>query len=125
MQDFFHQACEIVAAQQALRDAWKPTGVCWSGITHNPAPEVDTVEHVQAKLEAEAERYTAWKTTPTGRFVCAAKLICDATGDERLLQCWTRGLDTNHDFATKLLTEMEGPAADQARAALQDWKDAR
>jgi broad specificity phosphatase PhoE len=125
VQDFFQQAREIVGAQQARQDAWRPIGVRWSGMSENPYPEVEGVDAVQRRLQADAERYAKWAASPTGRFVEAANLIYKATGDERLLQCYSRGLDTDADLAAKLLSTMEGPAADQARAALRDWKDAQ
>lgn len=114
-------ARQIVGAQEAA-NAGRGTSLHGFASSYQP---VESVEAVQDRLRADAERYAAWSATATGRFVRAAKLVFDATGDERLLQCWTRGLDTNHDFAAKLLTEMKGPAADQARAALRDWKDAQ
>lgn len=120
MQDFLEQAREIVGAQQA---ALTSRGTSLHGWATGPV-DLPTVEETAARLEREAVAYAAFKATPTGRFVTAAKLIFDATGDERLLQCWTRGLDTNADFAAKLLSEMEGPAADQARAALANWRNA-
>ena len=114
----------IVASQRERRARWHPTGVCWSGLTHNPCPVVERVEDVVARLEAEEARHAAFRATPAGRFVRAASLIYDATGDERLLQCFSRGLDSEADFAAKLLAEMAGSAAELAREALADWRAA-
>lgn len=113
---FFEQACRIVEAQQKA-NAHRGTNLHGWASSYQ---RVEAVEDVAARLEAEHRAYMAFKETPVGRFVTAAKLIADATGDERLLQCWTRGLDTNADFAHLLLDQMEGPAADAARQALKE-----
>jgi len=63
--------------------------------------------------------------SPAGRFLQAALKIERATGDDRLANCARRGLDTNAERAGKLLAEVEGPAADEARAALADFLGAQ
>jgi hypothetical protein len=119
--DFQAKASEIVAGQIAHNAAVQPRGVCWSGLTTSRHVEVQDVDAVAARLEREFDERLAWELTPDGRFTTAARLIYEATGDDTLLSCRNRGLDTNHHFAAKLLGEMEGPAADQARAALADY----
>lgn len=116
--DFFPIAREIVAGQQAARAAtW--TGVHYSGLEPD-APRVETVESVALRLEREAQRCAEWRLTPGGRFYVAAHAIYAATGDDRLMNCHSRGLATNADLAADLLSGMSGPAADECRAALAD-----
>lgn len=117
---FFTVAREIVAHQEARREAHPKTGVCWSAMT-SPAPEVESVEVVAARLEAEAERAAQFRATPEGRFHAAAWAILKATGDERLMGCVNRGLsEIEIARAARILSAMSGPAADQARDALAD-----
>lgn len=117
-QDFFTAARQIVERQQAAHTAaW--TGVHYSGLEPD-APRVETVENVALRLEREAQRCAEWRLTPGGRFYVAAHAIYAATGDDRLLNCHSRGLATNADLAACMLDRMEGPAADEARAALLD-----
>lgn len=117
--DFFHDACVIVAGQVAARAAHPPAGVCWSALTA-PPPEIETVETVAARLQRRADDLEAFRASPEGRFYRAALLIAEATGDDRLLSCHSRGLATNMDRARKLLTEAQGPAAEDAFLALEE-----
>lgn len=111
-----------VARQREALARHTPTGVSWSGLTQNPPPVVDRVEDVVARIEADEARHAAFRATPAGRFVRAAGLIYEATGDERLLQCFSRGLETNVDLAERILANMSGPAVEVAAGALADWR---
>lgn len=123
--DFRAKAREIVAAQVAYNAAHPPIGVSWSALTVSRRVKVERVADVAARLRREHDAAQAFRRTPEGRFLAAAMLIYEATGDERLLQCRSRGLDTNADHAMALLDRMEGPAADDARAALTAWMTAK
>lgn len=86
-----------------------------------PGPFTTRTEaQIVADATARYERAQAAAATPEGRFRTAAALIFRATGDERLLNCSSRGIDTNASLAFDLLRSMEGPAAAEARAALAD-----
>lgn len=79
-----------------------------------------TEAQIVADATARFERAQAAAATPEGRFRTAAALIFRATGDERLLNCSSRGIDSNADLAADLLRTMQGPAAEAARAALAE-----
>lgn len=101
------------------REALRQSGACWSGM--GPGPFTARTEaQIVADATARFERAQAAAATPEGRFRTAASLIFRATGDERLLNCSSRGIDTNADLAADLLRGMDGPAADAARAALAE-----
>lgn len=119
--DLTARATEIVASQVAARAAHPRIGVCFSGMGYDAPPEIETVEAVALRLEREHTERAEWRLTPDGRFYVAAHLIAEATGDDRLLNCHSRGLRADADRAAKLLATMSGPAADAARAALVDF----
>jgi hypothetical protein len=121
---FSAQAEAIVSRQIAARAAHPASGVSWSAMTREP-PEVQSVEDVEAQLAATWARHEAWRASPEGRFYAAARLIYEATGDERLMNCISNGLDTNHERAALILERMSGPAADSARQALAEYVTAR
>lgn len=71
---FFTVAREIVAHQEARRAAHPNRGVCWSAMT-SPAPEVETVEAVAARLERQAEERRAFRASPRGRVLTAIEAL--------------------------------------------------
>jgi len=73
MPSFFDTAREIVSEQEARRAAHR-TGVCWSAMT-NPAPKVETVEAVAARLERQAEERRAFRASPRGRVLTAIEAL--------------------------------------------------
>lgn len=81
-------------------------------------------DEVLESAVAAKRRREDWSASPEGRFHAAALLIARATGDERLLNCAVRGVTHEIERASRLLAEMEGPAADAARAALADMTSA-
>lgn len=90
-----------------------------SGFAVDLAPRrAKTVEDLIAEATVEANRANADAASPEGRFKRAARIIMAATGDERLMNCASRGIAGNADHAAKLLAGMEGPVAEEARAAL-------
>lgn len=122
MTDFFALAQEIVGQQQARREAWARRGTNLHGWA-SEAPRVEAVSDVMARLADQEAKAEAYRATPEGRFHEAAIDIYRATGNETLLQCHSRGLETNANTAAVLLRGMEGPAADAARAALDDFRN--
>jgi hypothetical protein len=117
----FTRAQTIIAAQLARRAAHPATGLSWSGMPGREPPMVETLAACMARLERQDAALAAFRASPAGRFRAAAFLIYEATGDDRLLSCADRGLDGDAGRAVKLLAGMEGPAADEARAALADF----
>lgn len=121
MTDFATQAATIVTIQRGALAAYNARGASlhgWSG--KGEPPVVETVDAVVSRLIDEEAARVRYNASAVGRFVGAAMTIFNATGDDRLIACHSRGLETNMDFAAALLAEMEGPAADQARFALED-----
>ena len=122
----FHQVHERLRAREDARfaswrrEAVRSRGVCMSGMGPGPfEPATDT--ELKAEARAELRRAHAYQSSPEGRFQSAAYLIWRATGDERLLNCASRGLEDEAGRAADLLADMEGPAADKAREALADF----
>lgn len=93
-------------------------GVSFGGLTTPP----ETAEQIEARRAAMVAYQAAFALTPEGRFTRAASLIWRATGDERLLNCASRGLAENAGLAASLLAGMSGPAADECRAALAQFR---
>lgn len=125
MTDFFHTARDIVASQQAARDAFR-VGVCWGGMAPE-APTVEDVDGVVARLVEDAERMAAAESTPRVRFHKAAFAIYQAGGGDTLLAISDRaGFDLPEPRALAradaYLVGKEGPAAEAARQALADWR---
>lgn len=69
---FLAEAQAIVASQQAIRDQHHSGGVSWSAMSRC-VPEVADVEEVRRRLEENFTRHEAWKVSPKGRFVAAAR----------------------------------------------------
>lgn len=121
MTDFLAVALDIVNGQQEARRAFAGRGANLNGWASPEAPTVESVGAVIVRLVDEEAERAIFRASPDGRFLQGAKAIADATGDERLLQCFTRGLgEEDRAWAARLLSQMEGPAADQARFALED-----
>jgi hypothetical protein len=74
------QAEQIVAAQQAAADRFV-SGVSWSGLSPS-RPTVETVEEVEARLQAISARALAFRRTPLGRFLTAVDELQAAGGYE-------------------------------------------
>lgn len=102
------------------REAVRSRGVSVSGMGPGPF-EPATDAELSALARADVRRAHAYQASPEGRFQSAAYLIWRATGDERLLNCASRGLEDEAARAAGLLDDMEGPAADKAREALVEF----
>lgn len=111
---------EAIVAEQIAAAAGSSRGTNLHGWATSER-RIQTVDEVLAGLIEKAARSAAFALTPECRFMRAAQLIDEATGDERLIQCWRNGLSTNHERASRLLSEMSGPAADDARSALAEF----
>lgn len=105
------------------RKAVRSRGVSFGGMGPG-AYEPLTDAEINARARVAVRKAAEFEASPAARFMRAAQLIAKATGDERLLSCWSRGLDGNTDAALALLDEMSGPAADECRAALADLAEA-
>lgn len=93
---FFETAREIVAGQQAAAARQNTGGVSWSAMERR-AVEVESVEDVAARLQADADRALAFRKTPRGRFLTAVEELekvgfWDEAG--RLLGIYNRSLTT-------------------------------
>lgn len=91
---FLAAAREIVAGQVAAATAHPTVGVCWSGMGHDPAPKVETVEAVADRLERRAAEREAFLVTPRGRFILAVNSLGRLGFDEAdtVLSIYSRNL---------------------------------
>ena len=103
------------------REAVRSRGVSFSGMGPG-AYEPLTDAEINARARVAVRKAAEFEASPAARFMRAAQLIAKATGDERLLSCWSRGLDGNTAPALAALADMEALGADvtKARAALAD-----
>lgn len=119
------QAQEIVASQQAAQAAFLQRYRGISGATDYGCPEVETVDAVTARLEADTARALAFRKTALGRFLTAVDELQEGGGyaDEalRLRGYYGRGLDLHAIAACiRILAGVNVKSARDGIAALAD-----